>query len=53
MGPHEIIRRGDLLTYDGMDVEVIAVDEDPRATVLVVAITNPNRVIQAMRSELS
>ena len=53
MEPNEIIRRGDLLTYDGQDVEVIAVDEDPRATVLVVSIANPDRVIQAMRSELS
>lgn len=52
MESNEIIKVGQILQYDGQDVEVIGVDSDPRAAVAVVLISNPDRCIFAQRSEL-
>lgn len=47
------LSRGDVLTYDGQAVEVLAVDADPAADVWVAFLSNPDQDAFVPRSALS
>lgn len=46
------IRKWDRFLYNGQEVEVIAVDSDPTALVMVIKVSNPDVALYVSRSNL-
>ncbi|QKY80347.1 hypothetical protein SEA_MERCEDES_47 [Microbacterium phage Mercedes] len=42
-----------ILNYNGQQVEVLAVDSDPRANVMVATLANPDKALFVPRSALT